>query len=65
MVQQLSCALQRKHAVSYIRNLSIARNEMRPSGLAVSAFDYEEVKMSTHLIFSDVGSSTIMQSTIL
>jgi len=41
--QQLSCALQRMHAVSYIRNLSIARNEMRPSGLAVSAFDYEEV----------------------
>jgi hypothetical protein len=41
--QQISCALQRMHAVSYIKNLSIARNEMRPSGLTVSAFDYEEV----------------------
>jgi hypothetical protein len=39
LVQQLSCALQGIPAV----NLSIARNEMRPSGLAVLAFDYEEV----------------------
>lgn len=41
--QRISCSLQRMHATSFKRNLSIARDEVRPSAHTISIVDYESI----------------------
>jgi len=41
--QRISCSLQRLHATSFQRNLSIARDEAKPSAHTVSYMDYEGI----------------------
>ena len=57
--QRISCSLQRLHATSFLRNLSIARDEAKPSAHTVSHVDYEGISYVNVRCSSGVTRSSL------